>query len=243
MPKRVRKFTLIELLVVIAIIAILAAMLLPALNSARERGKAVSCISNLKQCAMELIMYADNNKGYLPPYYWYGSPAWYDNTELYWTHILAGSSESSLAVKWESWHCPAMPFDNNRTGHTDGYGAQTFGLISACDGERFNIHTKKRKKNDVHSFTDNDLTRSVSELPMLADSSERDNNVGLNRQGYVIYYRYKFENSPALHLRHPGNTANIAFLDGHVGSQNLQQVVSQDIFQHWMSKDNVWQSK
>ena len=62
-----KHFTLIELLVVIAIIAILAAILLPALNSARERGRRGSCISNLKQITTQVLMYADEQNGHLPP--------------------------------------------------------------------------------------------------------------------------------------------------------------------------------
>ena len=203
-------FTLIELLVVIAIIAILASMLLPVLNNARDKAKSIKCVSRCKQTAQCVFLYANDFEDYRLRIY--------DSAEVngwkVWGHLLMGlkyirNDGNQIKRSTSILMCPTAPPDGgniNRTFGMNVYGPYVPGKTNYDRGkpEKFSI------------------SKSPSQDIMLGDSVSTNSGSTYLQQNYALYVTNL--NKWGLHLRHPGATVNAGFYDGHAANLNLDKV-------------------
>ena len=214
-----RRFTLIELLVVVAIIAILAALLLPALRRAREQARATVCQSNLRQMQVTFLLYIDDYGGVTPPHVGGGNPNPLEVIQislptiprLAWGSSFTGVASSIVLCPTLLSGVPGLRSHGTLTSGT--YGANPFW---------------QRDDTPIQAFCKPwDRLRHPSDFPWYGDT-DCFTWGGPGGGNWPDMYLHTTDDYPK--YRHGRGRANMSFADGHIQAVSAQEVTSDSNF-------------
>jgi len=201
-------FTLIELLVVIAIIAILAAMLLPALKNAKDMAKKIVCAGNEHQVSLALMNYVSDSGEYLPLVYGFGTtpataPYCWENSLSPYINQRADNTYSGLTLTYPVFQCPTNTDKLIRLSGIEARVTSPSMAMNWCLG--FNGNNEYSRK--IGKFSKPDSTMAVTESGYWGNYNSQD-----QLDGFYLIKCAEMHGGKGVH--NGGN--NILWLDGHV---------------------------
>ncbi len=250
--KMARGFTLIELLVVIAIIAILLAILMPAMRKIKESAREQVCKSNLKNIGIAVMMYLDDYERRLPPRLSDNEFLWFESDGV--TYRRVGSSDSY----WGLWYkdyvketkifgCPSLQRIPNRLIYTYSNFPDPSELIQhAAFGLNSHPRARHRNTNDIYRHDEFIFCTDHAEpRPECGTSDGFHNNDRPGAMNLTSYRRggsrfFSYRQIFRHNIRYAdddrtGGRANILWLDGHVTP--LEETTGDDVRVRWYTGD------